>query len=476
MSVITRFAPSPTGFLHIGGARTALFNWLFAKHHEKYGNGGKFLLRIEDTDRMRFTDEAVQAILDGLSWLGLEWEGEAVSQYTRVHRHREVVEEMLASGQAYNCYCSPEELAEMRDRARAEGKKMLYDGRWRDRDPSSAPLGVEPVVRLKAPKEGVTVINDCVQGEVSVSNETIDDMVLLRADRTPTYMLAVVVDDHDMGITHVIRGDDHFTNAFRQSQIFNAMGWARPIFAHIPLILGADGSKLSKRHGALGVETYREMGFLADALCNYLLRLGWSHGDDEIILRNEAIEWFDLNAVNKAAARFDLDKLMATNAHYMQTCEDELLINLLTSGLAERIGHKLSSAAIDRVRKGLPGLRKRARTITELIEKSEFYAVSRPIIMDKDVRGIFDNDAIKRLSDVYDSFCKLKDWREDQLEVTIKTYLEKTKCKMKDVAQVLRVALTGTTNTPGICEILVALGRDEALGRIKDLLESQSGA
>lgn len=476
MTVITRFAPSPTGFLHIGGARTALFNWLFAKHNESCGMGGKFLLRIEDTDRKRFTDEALEAILDGLTWLGLDWDGEAVSQFSRIDRHREVVEQMLAAGDAYKCYCSSEELTEMRERARAEGRKMLYDGRWRDRDPSDAPVGTEPVIRLKAPRGGETVIIDRVQGQVAVNNETLDDMILLRSDGTPTYMLAVVVDDHDMGISHVIRGDDHFTNAFRQIQIFNAMGWAKPIFAHIPLILGADGSKLSKRHGALGVETYREMGFLSDAVCNYLLRLGWSHGNDEIISRDQAIEWFNLDSVNKGAARFDIDKLTATNTHYIQNCDDQIMMDLLKLGLAQRVGCEISDDVLDRLRYGLSGLKQRAKTIMELIEKAEFYAYSRPIKLDSKARNVFDQAAIKRLAEVHDSFLELEDWREDLLEMKVKAYIENTQCKMKDIAQALRVALTGTTKSPGIFEVLVALGRDEALGRIRDVLKAAQAA
>ena len=472
MTVVTRFAPSPTGFLHIGGARTALFNWLFAKHHESHGNGGKFLLRIEDTDRKRFTDEALEAILEGLTWLGLDWDGEAVSQFSGVDRHRKAVEDMLAAGHAYKCYCSPEELAQIRADARAEGKKMLYDGRWRDRDPLDAPIGVEPVIRLKAPREGETVINDCVQGEVVVNNQTLDDMILLRADRTPTYMLAVVVDDHDMGITHVIRGDDHFTNAFRQVQIFNALGWEKPIFAHIPLIFGADGGKLSKRHGSLSVEAYREMGFLADAMCNYLLRLGWSHGDDEIISRDQAIAWFDLNAVNKGAARFDMNKLTAINTHYIQNYDDQMMIEFLKPSLVQRFGGEMPDAALSRLRHGLPGLKKRSKTITELIEKSGFYVYSRPIEIDSKARKVFDDDAIKRLAGVHDSFVELDEWREDLLEMKVKEYMESTECTMKDIAQALRVALTGTTVSPGIFEVLVALGRDEALGRVRDVLEA----
>ncbi len=293
--VVTRFAPSPTGFLHIGGARTALFNWLYARHH-----GGKFLLRIEDTDRKRSTDEAHSAILEGLAWLGLNWDGDAISQFAERERHREIAQRLLEAGQAYRCYCSPEELTEMREQARAEGRTKLYDGRWRDRDPGDAPTGIDPVIRLKAPLEGETVIEDLIQGEVRVANTQLDDMVLLRADGTPTYMLAVVCDDHHMGISHVIRGDDHLTNSFRQIQISNALGWAPPLYAHMPLLHGSDGAKLSKRHGALGVEAYRDMGFLPEALNNYLLRLGWSHGDDEIIDIEQAIQWFDLDGVGRA--------------------------------------------------------------------------------------------------------------------------------------------------------------------------------
>ena len=295
MSPVTRFAPSPTGFLHIGGARTALFNWLFARHH-----GGRFTLRIEDTDRKRSTPEAIEAILDGLEWLGLDWDGETVFQFARAARHAEVAQQLLAEGKAYRCYCTPEELQEMRAAARAEGRRQLYDGRWRERDPAEAPAGIDPVIRFKAPQEGEATLEDLVQGPVSVANSQLDDMVLLRADGTPTYMLSVVVDDHDMAISHVIRGDDHLTNAFRQAQLYRALDWPVPTFAHLPLIHGPDGAKLSKRHGALGVEAYREMGYLPEALCNYLLRLGWAHGDEEIISRAQAIEWFDLDAVGRS--------------------------------------------------------------------------------------------------------------------------------------------------------------------------------
>ncbi len=472
MTVITRFAPSPTGFLHIGGARTALFNWLFAKHHARHEGGGKFLLRIEDTDRKRSTQEAVDAIFDGLSWLGLDWDGEAVSQFSRVERHQEAVDQMLAAGHAYKCYCSPEELTEMRERAKAEGRRVFYDGRWRDRDPSDAPAGVEPVIRLKAPNTGETIINDRVQGRVAVANDTLDDMVLLRADGTPTYMLAVVVDDHDMGITHVIRGDDHLTNAFRQVQIFKAMGWEIPEFAHIPLIHGPDGAKLSKRHGALGVDAYRDMGFLPDAICNYLLRLGWSHGDDEIIARDQAVEWFELDAVNKGAARFDIDKLTALNAHYIQQSDDAEMTRALMPKLAERLGDGISANAETRVRQGLPGLKPRAKTILDLVEKSEIYAKSRPLPIDDGARKLLDADALMRLRGLRQGLADVDDWAEVALEAWVRSYAEDAGIKMGLVAQPLRAALTGTTASPGIFEVLTVLGRDEVLGRLDDALEA----
>ncbi len=470
MTVITRFAPSPTGFLHIGGARTALFNWLFAMHHQRHGEGGEFLLRIEDTDRKRSTQEAVDAIYDGLKWLGLDWDGDAISQFSRVERHQEVVNQMLAAGHAYKCYCSPEELAEMRESARAEGRKMMYDGRWRDRDPSDAPGGVDPVIRLKAPREGETVIRDLVQGEVSVANETMDDMVLLRADGTPTYMLAVVVDDHDMAISHVIRGDDHFTNAFRQSQIFRAMEWGIPEFAHIPLIHGADGAKLSKRHGALGVDAYRDMGFLPDAVCNYLLRLGWSHGDEEIIPLDKAIEWFGLDAVNKGAARFDMDKLTATNAHYIQNGDDDALVSLIMPELHTQLGDKIAPQAEDWVRSGIGGLKPRAKTVTELVEKSEIYALSRPLSYDEKALKQLNPDGLRNLDGLRRKLGDMAVWDEDSLDTCVRSYCEEAGIKMGQVAQPLRAALTGTTVSPGVFEVLAVFGRDEALGRLDDAL------
>src|SRR6188768_1159185 len=327
-TVVTRFAPSPTGFLHIGGGRTALFNWLYAR-----ARGGKMLLRIEDTDRARSTEPAIAAILDGLSWLGLGWDGDTVYQFSRVERHREVVDQMLAAGHAYRCYASPEELTEMREKARAEGKTRLYDGRWRDRDPADAPQGVKPAIRLKAPLTGETVVEDQVQGRVTWQNENLDDFVLLRSDRNPTYMLAVVVDDHDMGVTHIIRGDDHLNNAARQTQIYQALGWTVPVMSHIPLIHGPDGSKLSKRHGAMGVDAYRAMGYLPEALRNYLVRLSWSHGNDEIMSSEQMIEWFDIDGIGRSAARFDFAKLENLNAHYLRSMDDERLLAVLTDAL-----------------------------------------------------------------------------------------------------------------------------------------------
>lgn len=470
MPVVTRFAPSPTGFLHIGGARTALFNWLFAKHHAAYGDGGKFLLRIEDTDRARSTDEAVQAILDGLSWLGLDWDGDAISQFERRDRHVEVVEELLARGQAYKCYCTPEELAEMREKAKAEGQKRMYDGTWRDRDPADAPAGVAPAIRLKAPLEGSTVIEDQVQGRVEIANEQLDDMVLLRADGTPTYMLAVVVDDYDMGVTHVIRGDDHLVNAFRQTQLFKAMDWSVPIFAHIPLIHGPDGAKLSKRHGALGVEAYRDMGYLPEALRNYLLRLSWSHGDDEIISTDQAIEWFGLDAVGRGAARFDFAKLESLNGHYIRHTDDARLAKLVLDGLSADANVSLAEAAESRVKMGMTGLKERAKNIKELTENAKFYAISRPLDYTEKARQILNDDGRSALASFQDALRATDDWTEENLHGLAKAHAEAASIKMGALAQPLRAALTGSNVSPGVFEVMAVLGRDESLARIEDAL------
>src|SRR5579863_6509806 len=392
MSVIVRFAPSPTGFLHIGGARTALFNWLFAKHH-----GGKFLLRIEDTDRARSTKKAVDAIIDGLSWLGLQWDGDVVFQSARLTRHAEVARQLLAQGKAYYCYCTPAELEAMREKARAEGRSVRYDGTWRDRAPKEAPAGIPPVIRLKAPQDGETVIVDRVQGRVVVANAQLDDLIILRADGTPTYNHSVVVDDHDMSITHVIRGDDHFNNAFRQTQIYRALGWAVPEFAHVPLIHGPDGAKLSKRHGALGVDAYRGMGYLPEALRNYLLRLGWSHGDDEIISTEQAIEWFDLEHIGRAPARFDYAKLGNLIGHYIRATDDGRLAALIAPLLEAALERKPSEPELRRLVAAMPGLKSRAKTLVELAERARFLVEQRPIPIAPDALAQLTPDAHSHL-------------------------------------------------------------------------------
>ena len=462
MTVVTRFAPSPTGYLHIGGARTALFNWLFAKHH-----GGKYLLRIEDTDRARSTEPAIAAILDGLSWLGLPWDGEVTYQFSRAARHAEVALEMLAKGHAYHCYASPQELDEMRAAQKAAGKPMRYDGRWRDRDPKEAPAGVKPVVRLKAPQTGQTIIKDAVQGEVTVENAQLDDMILLRADGTPTYMLAVVVDDHDMGVTHVIRGDDHLNNAFRQLQIIRAMGWPEPVYAHIPLIHGPDGAKLSKRHGALGVDAYRDMGFLPAALRNYLLRLGWGHGDDEIISTAQAIEWFDLDGVGRSASRFDMAKLTNLNAHYLRETPDAELLPLVLPRIEEKLG-TVDAAGRERVVRGLSGVKPRARTLIELADSLAFYArAGAPPIADDKARALLTPDAravMAKLAPALEP--QASDWSEKALEEAVRGFAEANGLKLGQVAQPLRVALTGSTASPGIFEVLAVLGPAESKVRL----------
>ncbi len=466
--VVTRFAPSPTGFLHIGGARTALFNWLFARHHQ-----GTFLLRIEDTDRKRSTDEAVDAILGGMRWLDLAWDGEPISQFARSGRHAEIARQLLDEGKAYRCYCTPEELAEMRDAARAAGSARLYDGRWRDRDPKEAPDGVDPVIRLKVPEGGETIIQDIIQGEVRVGHDQLDDMILLRADGTPTYMLAVVVDDHDMGITHVIRGDDHLTNAFRQAQIYASLGWDMPIMAHMPLLHGSDGAKLSKRHGALGVEAYRDMGFLPEAVNNYLLRLGWSHGDDEIISRDQAIEWFDVKDVGKAAARFDMDKLTSLNGHYIREAGNDRLVELILPGLESELGETVDEAARQRLINGMPGLKERAKNTLELIESTLFYVRKRPLALNPKAAKILDAEGRGMIEHIRPSLAQLEDWSQDRIETAAREAAEAADAKLGAVAQPLRAALTGSNVSPGIFEVMEVLGQDETLGRLDDALAVQ---
>jgi glutamyl-tRNA synthetase len=463
MTVVTRFAPSPTGFLHIGGARTALFNWLFAKHH-----GGKYLLRIEDTDRARSTEPAIAAILDGLGWLGLQHDGEVTYQFARAARHAEVAHQMLAAGNAYHCYCSPQELDEMRAAQKAAGKPMRYDGRWRDRDPKEAPAGVAPVIRLKAPQTGQTVIKDLVQGEVTVENAQLDDMILLRADGTPTYMLAVVVDDHDMGVTHVIRGDDHLNNAFRQLQIIRAMGWPEPAYAHIPLIHGPDGAKLSKRHGALGVDAYRDMGLLPAALRNYLLRLGWGHGDDEIISTQQAIEWFDLDGVGRSPSRFDMAKLVNLNAHYLREMPDEELLPMVLPRVEEKLGAKIDAIGLERITRGMNGVKQRSRTLIELADNLVFYArAGAPPIADDKARGVLTPEAKSLLGKLAAALeADAANWGEKQVEEAVRRFAESMGVKLGQVAQPLRVALSGSTVSPGIFEVVAILGPAETRARL----------
>ena len=463
MTVVTRFAPSPTGFLHIGGARTALFNWLYARHH-----GGTFLLRIEDTDRARSTQAAVDAILDGLSWLGLMGDNEPVSQFERKDRHAEVAHQLLAEGKAYHCYASPEELDAMRTAQKAAGQPVRYDGRWRDRPAADAPDGVKPVIRLKAPQTGETVLKDEVQGTVTVQNSQLDDLILLRADGTPTYLLAVVVDDHDMGVTHVIRGDDHLTNTFRQIQIFNAMGWELPSFSHIPLIHGPDGAKLSKRHGALGVDAYRDMGYLPEAIRNYLLRLGWGHGDDEIISTEQAIEWFTLEGIGRSASRFDFAKLENLNAHYMRQADDARLVALIAPRLESARGSALSEAETTLLTRAMAGLKARARTAVDLAAGAAFYIAPRPLALDDKAKGQLTADARALLGELAALFAAESEWTAAALEARVRAFAEAKGEKLGKVAQPLRAALSGSTVSPPIFEVAELLGREETLGRMGD--------
>jgi glutamyl-tRNA synthetase len=466
--VVTRFAPSPTGFLHIGGGRTALFNWLYARKH-----GGKMLLRIEDTDRERSTDAAIAAILDGLTWLGIDWDGEAIYQFSRAARHREVAEQLLAAGRAYRCYATPEELTKMRETARAEGRAMRYDGRWRDRDPSEAPAGIKPVIRLKAPQSGETAIEDQVQGRVVWQNENLDDLVLLRSDGTPTYMLAVVVDDHDMGVTHVIRGDDHLINAARQKHIYDALGWDVPVMAHIPLIHGPDGSKLSKRHGALGVEAYRAMGYLPAALRNYLVRLGWSHGDQEIFSTQEMVDAFDLASIGRSAARFDFAKLENLNGHYIRSADDAELVKRFEDVLqfipqGPALQAKLNNTTLAQLLQAMPGLKERAKTLIELVDSAAYIFADRPLAMDAKAAALLTPQTRSLIGDLHRSLSEVKQWSAATAEAAMRDYAAKNNLKLGAVAQPLRVALTGKTTSPGIFDVLAVLGREISLARLQD--------
>jgi len=468
MTVVTRFAPSPTGFLHIGGARTALFNWLYAR-----SRSGKMLLRIEDTDRERSTAAAVNAIIDGLEWLGLSWDGEPVSQFARAARHREVAAQLLASGHAYYCYATPQELEEMREKAKVQGRSRLYDGRWRDRDPREAPPDVKPVVRLKARLEGETVLEDQVQGRVVWRNDDLDDLILVRSDGNPVYNFAVVVDDHDMGITHVIRGDDHLTNAARQMQIYEALGWTAPIMAHIPLIHGPDGSKMSKRHGALGVDAYRALGYLPAAMRNYLVRLGWAHGDQEIFSTEEMIAAFDLPQIGRSPARFDFAKLENLNGHYIRASSDaDLLAEIerllphiapgpeLSGGLTPDLRAKFLAA--------MPGLKERAKTLVELIDSARYLYAQRPVALDEKAAALLDAGGRALLTDLTAELAAVEPWTAEMTEAAVRAFSERAGLKLGAIAQPLRAALTGRTTSPGIFEVLSVLGKDETLARLSD--------
>ncbi len=461
--VVTRFAPSPTGYLHIGGARTALFNWLYAKH-----TGGKFLLRIEDTDRARSTQEAIDAIFAGLAWLGLDHDGEPVFQFARADRHREMAEKLLTEGKAYRCYATPEELTAMREAQKAAGQSIRYDGRWRDRDPKDAPAGVKPVIRLRAPQDGETVLPDLVQGDVRVANAQLDDMILLRSDGTPTYMLSVVVDDIDMAITHVIRGDDHLTNAFRQHQLFEALGAKPPAYGHIPLIHGADGAKLSKRHGALGVEAYRDMGFLPEAMRNYLLRLGWSHGDDEIISDEQAIAWFDVKDVNRGPSRLDLAKLSNLNGTYIRQADDAHLISLIATDLQTAAGGDLPEGVTTRLARGMPGLKPRAKTLKELAEGAMIYVRPRPIPLDDKAKKAIAEGGAAAIAAILPKLETQEPWTAHALEELARITAEASSQKLGAVAQPLRAAVVGSTVSPPLFEVMEVLGREETLGRLRD--------
>jgi glutamyl-tRNA synthetase len=462
MRVVVRFAPSPTGFLHIGGARTALFNWLFARHH-----GGTFRLRIEDTDRARSTPEAVAAIIDGLVWLGLSWDDEIVYQSAHAARHAEIAWQLLAAGRAYKCYCTAAELEAMRQKARAEKRSVRYDGTWRDRASSEAPSGVPPVIRLKAPQQGSTTIRDHVQGDVTVANSELDDLIILRADGSPTYNLSVVVDDHDMAVTHVIRGDDHLNNAFRQTQIYHALEWTIPEFAHVPLIHGPDGTKMSKRHGTVGIDAYRDLGYLPEAVRNYLMRLGWSHGDDEIISTEQAIQWFDLDAVGRAPARFDFAKLDNLSGHYIRIAADERLSDLVAQRLEKILGQPLSGSHRARLLRAMPELKLRPKTLADLAANAVFLVKPRPIRADERASKLLTSETRRRLAALLQLLDRTA-WQSAALEACIREFAAEHRINLASVAQPLRAALTGSTASPGIFEVMEVLGREETLGRIAD--------
>ena len=459
--VVTRFAPSPTGYLHIGGARTALFNWLFAR-----GRGGRFLLRIEDTDRARHNEAAVEAIIDGLTWLGLDWDEAPMSQYARRDRHAEVARELLERGAAYRCYMTTEEIEGAR--LRAIETKSRFESPWRERDAAAAPSDRPFTIRFRAPRDGETVVEDVVQGDVRFPNSALDDLIILRSDGAPTYNLAVVVDDHDMGVTHVIRGDDHLNNAARQQQIYDALGWATPSFSHVPLIHGPDGAKLSKRHGALGVDAYRDLGILPEGLANYLLRLGWSHGDDEIIPRDKALAWFDIKGINKAPSRLDLAKLEHTNAHYVKALDDDSLVRL-AAPFFERKDRTLTDELKSRLRRGAPFLKERAATLAAIVDAAAFLTVGRPLeLSGKAAKALSKEGAARLVRDAAGDLAAA-DWSSPaMLDERLKDFVARKGVSFGDVGPALRAALTAGLPSPSLAETLFALGPREALGRLSD--------
>ena len=469
-TVVTRFAPSPTGTLHIGGARTALFNWLYARHL-----GGKFLLRIEDTDRERSRQEYVDSILASLKWLELDWDGPPYYQASRIERHKVVANQLLANGSAYRCYLSPDELAEMRAKAEAERRPLVIESPWRDRDPAEAPAGVAPAIRLRTARSGETVVDDLVQGRVTFPNQTLDDLIILRSDGAPTYNFAVVVDDHDMGVTHVIRGVDHLTNTARQLQVYKALDWDIPAFGHIPLVHGPDGAKLSKRHGAQGADEYRAMGYLPAALRNYLARLGWSHGDDEIFSTDEAIEWFDIADVGKSPARFDFAKLADLNGHYIRQASTAELMLRIQDYLAHReggmeIAHAFEDVGWDRLEAAIPGLRERAKTIVEIMDGASFIIAERPLQLDEKAAKLIDAEAKALLGRLVTVLAATKAWSPQGLEDAVRTFAEQEGLKLGKVAQPLRAALTGRSVSPPVFDVMSVIGKDEALARLRDQL------
>jgi len=462
-TVVTRFAPSPTGYLHIGGARTALFNWLYAK-----SRGGKFLIRVEDTDRERSTDDAVKAIFDGLSWLELFGDEEPVFQFARADRHREVAEQLLAAGHAYRDFLSADETNALRDAAKAEGRDFVSP--WRDREPTVDDLAKPSTIRFRRPLDQAVVVDDAVQGSVRWESSSLDDLVIVRSDGAPTYNLAVVVDDHDMGVTHVIRGDDHLNNAARQSLIYDALGWTRPTFAHIPLIHGPDGAKLSKRHGAQAVHEYAEMGYLPEAMRNYLARLGWAHGDHELFSDEQAIEWFDLPGIGKAPARLDFDKLAHVNAHWIRLAEDDRLAKLTLDAHLSK-GRALQPDDEARLMRAMPFVKDRAKTIVELATQTEFVLKARPLALDEKTRGLLTGEGGERISRLRERLRLFQSWDVFALEAELKAFAEEEGVGFGKIGPSMRGALTGGSVSPDIARILAALGRDEGLGRLDDALQ-----